>query len=324
VSVLRRLLRRRPPDKDVRSDDSSNCARTSRYWDERIQAKAEPGYRIRSWSESEFVLAEYIHPAISGLPDSNWLTWTADTFVAERPLQRILDLGCGVGGIERHGCSLNLAERFDAYDASAGSIDEARRHATAAGLDDKVRYKVADFALLDLPPDTYDLVFMDNSLHHCFDVAGMLEKIETSLRSGGLLVLNEFVGPDRFQWTATQLEAINAALECLPARCRTQTDGTIRVAVERPSLELMIALDPSEAVQAERIVPEVMLRFAIEARRDWGGTVLHPLLQDIIQNFNTSDEEDAALLKFLFLYERTLLESQKLTSDFTLLVARKS
>jgi len=56
-------------------------------------------------------------------------------------------------------------------------------------------------------------------------------------------------------------------------------------------------------------------------RRDFGGTLLNPMLEGIVGNFRRDSEEDTALLRLLISIEEILLEQGMLPSDFTVLVA---
>ena len=69
----------------------------------------------------------------------------------------------------------------------------------------------------------FDIVFFHASLHH-FDkihdfVAG---KIKNSLKSDGLLVINEYVGPTRLQFPKHQIRKINEALSVIPKDYRAR------------------------------------------------------------------------------------------------------
>ena len=44
----------------------------------------------------------------------------------------------------------------------------------------------------------------------------ILESVAQALTPGGLLVLIDFVGPSRFQWTDTQFEAVEGLLAQIP------------------------------------------------------------------------------------------------------------
>lgn len=82
-------------------------------------------------------------------------------------------------------------------------------------------------------------------------------------------------------------------------------------------------VDPSEAIRSNEI-PEVLNRYLPIMRRfDYGGTILHLLLEHIVGNFSVKSEKDLAILRLLALLEEILIENHILHSDFTVLVAQK-
>ena len=88
----------------------------------------------------------------------------------------------------------------------------------------------------------------------------------------------------------------------------------------------MMLLDPSEAVEASSILPLLERHFEIIERRDYGGTILHMLFDDIAANFlgdgQETDDETQRLLDLCFQIEDTLLEQGDLQSDFALLICK--
>ncbi|HZD01784.1 MAG TPA: class I SAM-dependent methyltransferase [Actinomycetes bacterium] len=64
-------------------------------------------------------------------------------------------------------------------------IARARRNATDAGLDDRVRFTVADVADLPHPDATFDLIVSTMSQHHWPDAAAGLRELRRVLRPGG-------------------------------------------------------------------------------------------------------------------------------------------
>lgn len=55
----------------------------------------------------------------------------------------------------------------------------------------------------------------------------------------------------------------------------------------------------------------------------YGGTILHPLLEHIVGNFSAESDRDVAIIRLLALFEDILIENRVLTSDFAVLVAQK-
>jgi hypothetical protein len=60
--------------------------------------------------------------------------------------------------------------------------------------------------------------------------------------------------------------------------------------------------------------------FDVLERRDYGGTLLNLVLEDIAGHFHES-AQDKSVLKELFDFEQKLIRAGELTSDFTMIVA---
>jgi hypothetical protein len=115
------------------------------------------------------------------------------------------------------------------------------------------------------------------------------------------------------------LSLINELLIALPPRLRRSgLTGAIYESKQRPTVEEMIANDPSEAVRSDELLPVLESRFSIIDRRDLGGTILQHLLYDIVQNFRFDDPIARSALEMLCLFDATVTPS-----DYVLLAARK-
>src|SRR5204862_2795401 len=49
-------------------------------WGDRARERQDSARPILAWTDSLIVSRRYVHPAISGRPDGNWLDWAADRF----------------------------------------------------------------------------------------------------------------------------------------------------------------------------------------------------------------------------------------------------
>lgn len=86
------------------------------------------------------------------------------------------------------------------------------------------------------------------------------------------------------------------------------------------TLRSVIAVDPSEAVRSDEIMPVLQTMFDVVEFRPLGGAILQFLLADIAGNFETEDSE--RLMEMLFTIEDTLMAIGDLPSDFAYIVAR--
>lgn len=291
------------------------------HWD-RTVGKVE-SKELKGWLDWEFVETEHIRPQLSGDRDVYYLQHFFRRHLPSMPVGHALSLGCGGGNLERALIQLDSAHRIDAYDASPESIRIARELATKDGLHDRIHYEIADINRLVLPEKAYDYVVCKMSLHHFEALEHVYAQIRRALKPGGVFMFNEFVGPTRFQWTDRQLALVNGLLRALPKRHRRSVlTGNELTEISRPTIDEMIGVDPTEAIRSADIIPVLETQFEILERRDYGGTLLHLLLNHVMATFDLDDEEQASLLRTIFLYERTLLEQKVIDSDFSYVVAR--
>jgi SAM-dependent methyltransferase len=259
----------------------------------------------------------------SGLPDADPYIHLKHRMADEGwslPVPRVLSLGCGHGGLERGLIAIGVAERCDGIDLSPRAIEEARRLAAEAGLG-QIEYRVADLEQAAFPEAAFDIVFAHQSMHHIEDLDGLCLAVRRALRPGGIFHLDEFVGPDRFQWEDTQLRHMNAFVEALPSRYRRLASGGLRPAITRPTIAEMLADDPSEAIRSSAIVETVRRHFRVVEVRELGGALLHMGLAGIVQNFDPGDPDDVAHLEAFFELEDRLMAEGVIGSDFATLTA---
>ncbi|WNZ21598.1 methyltransferase domain-containing protein [Leptolyngbya sp. NK1-12] len=102
--------------------------------------------------------------------------------------ERILDVGCGIGG-----SSLYLAEKFNASAAgitlSPVQAQRAQERATAAGLANRVTFQVADALAMPFPDAAFDLVWSLESGEHMPDKPQFLQECYRVLQPGGTLLM---------------------------------------------------------------------------------------------------------------------------------------
>ena len=98
---------------------------------------------------------------------------------------RILDAGTGPGRLPLAIAQAAAHLRIDGVDLSPAMIAAARRDCTAAGLDARVTFEVADVAGLPYPDATFDLVVSSMSLHHWADPPAAMRDLRRVLRPAG-------------------------------------------------------------------------------------------------------------------------------------------
>jgi len=167
-------------------------------------------------------------------------------------------------------------------DGGDGHLEDALEIARRSAEGLPITYRRLDLNRDELEPGRYDFVVSAAGLHHVTNLEHCVHQLWRSLKPGGLLLMNEFVGPDRFQWTDEQLEEMNRLFVPLPVEKRHNLmTGVTSERIERRPLAYMIEADPSEAVRSSEIIGTVSLFFEPFVVREFGGTVLHPMLEGI-------------------------------------------
>jgi len=261
---------------------------------------------------------------VSGDAKIDYVEYVSRKFLHGREALNVLSLGCGYGHKVMKWAELGKFDRIDAFDLSNKSIEYAESQAKKKGYNAIIRYRVADIYREEYLKDFYDIVLVEHSLHHFSPLNIILNKIREALKPDGYFIVDEFVGPTRFQWTKKQLYMVNALLSILPTHKKLEWDGvSAKTEVYSPSRLSMILSDPSEAVESSNIMPLLSETFNVIETKGYGGNVLHLLFNGIAHNFLSDDKNNLHILRCLFEIEDLFLSGEDVQSDFILSVCRK-
>ena len=265
-----------------------------------------------------------VNRMISGDPKVTYRQYFADKYLKGRRELIALSLGCGRGYNERAWVKLADFARIEGLDISEEAVRQATRAAHDEGFAEIISYSVADLQQADLGSDRYHVVFAKQALHHFSPLEPLLQRVNKCLKPGGFLIVDEFVGPCRFQWTDRQLEIVNAMLAILPEKYRVNSwhDGIKRRHI-KPSRLSMILKDPSEAVESDRIIPLLESTFDVIELRDYGLTILNLLFDGIAHNFLGHDSQTQRLIELCCDSEDASLVSGDIRSDFAVALCTK-
>ena len=102
--------------------------------------------------------------------------------------ENIIDVGCGIGG-----STLHLAQKFGSQATgitlSPVQASRAKERATEAGLDNHVRFEVANALEMPFADNTFDLVWSLESGEHMPDKTKFLAECYRVLKPGGKIIL---------------------------------------------------------------------------------------------------------------------------------------
>jgi 2-polyprenyl-3-methyl-5-hydroxy-6-metoxy-1,4-benzoquinol methylase len=266
-----------------------------------------------NWLANTAVLM-HLNERATGDPARDWLSsWARQWFVGED--LRVLVLGCGEGWLERVVAQWPFVAHIDAVDFAEHAVARARELARGMA---KIEYGVVDLNHHVLPVSAYDVVVAHSVLHHIEHLEHAYAQLERTMRPNATLIVNEYVGPNRFQYSDDVLAIMNALLRCLPAELRQPYE--IRT---RPTVEEMIANDPTEAVRAEELVGFTERTFEVMETKELGGGVLQHLLFDIVQNFRFEHPRERSLLELLCTIDAMLTDTKRIPNNFLISAGRK-
>ena len=310
-------------------------------------------------------LRDYFSRCLSGRTHGgrrDWYeAWVVETYLADiKPVPACLSICCGFGEVERVLSRLNAFQHCVALDLAPTAIASAKAAARADGIDN-IEYRIADLNAAKFEPERYDIVWSNGALHHITNLDQLVEQIHKTLKPGGLLVANEYVGPNHQQLPHRQLEIINAVMHLLPHHLRDTREETLvprlvsgsrwgrrawrasRFASRRLARlfgrktqpfqfrklydnnpRRFIQQDPSEGVRASDIIPIIKRTFSDVEVGYYNGSILqYALDHGFYERFDHAKPNDRDLFELLTNIEQTMIRIGELQPDNAHIIARK-
>ena len=197
---------------------------------------------------------------------------------APTPNDKVLDLGCGIGGPSRF-----LADRFGCtvlgVDLLSLRVELAAALAELTNMRGRVSYRVADATDLDLPDQSFDQVWMLDVSMHIRDKRALFNEIARVLPPNGLMVMHEQTGPLPAAMRPVMRQAPYIA-PSLPQLVRYVEDAGLRMLTWQDTTSIVIeyfvrmrnlVLDASEAQDSRRQTGIPILDGYIETLAHLGG-----------------------------------------------------
>lgn len=229
---------------------------------------------------------------------------------------KLLSLGSGVCSHELKFASYANFEEIVCVDFAQNRLNEAKEIAIKNNLNN-IHFVCSDInTYIENKINCFDIVLFHSSLHHFKNVHFLIQnQIFAMLKKNGKLIINEYVGKNRLQYSSEQLTAINLALDLIPAKHK-KIYGTNVAKKKFHGLGLLrvILADPSECIESENILDAIHSSFKTIIEKSYGGNILAGLLKNIAHNFLTLDDEKEDILNNLFTFEDNYLKTNP--SDF--------
>ena len=240
------------------------------------------------------------------------------------PAKKMLAVGSGLAFAEESLVRAGHVQCVVAFEASPVAVASAKERFTAGGLADRLDMRSGDVMLADLGDGEFDLVFVQAAVHHFYNIEEMFALFHRVLKPGGLIIYDEYIGPDHHMYERQVMDTLDEINDCLAPQYRWDVlRQATRNEVPGATLDWMLQMDPSEGVHASMILPLTYKYFDVIHRVDYGGTVMRPFFVGILPNFDFSDPKDQTVASLIIKMEELLVRHGILPSYHTRLVGRR-
>ncbi|MGH6857120.1 MAG: methyltransferase domain-containing protein, partial [Methylocella sp.] len=293
------------------SAGAAKARKVASFWDENAGRHCEPFAHWESPAPIQHALNKLVTGDIAIHPPG----WFMQHY---GPFARVAELGCGDGILVHVLLDGDPGLTVDAYDISTASLARAaERIKTHCGTIERCRFLPIDLNKDVLPAAAYEAVLTTGAMHHVENLDFCFGNIARSLRPGGYLWLNDYVGPNRFQWSNTQMRLADELLGLVPKAWRR------RDKVTRCDARALRAMDPSEAVASQHIEAALTAHFEIVQKWPRGGTLLAPIFgSGCLDPAMADSPEGLAILAAMFEAEQDLIRDGALPSDSYVYIAK--
>lgn len=294
----------------MKDEPSSDATAT---WDQRYSTGGTAVTEVGNvgdpidYTSHPFLWRESIARRLTGSPDGNPTLEFAQRHFSP-PKKKMLAIGSGLASVEEWYVKCGFVEHCTAFESSHVAVEKARERIAEAGLSDRLEMRCGDVLEAGIPDASYDVVLVQAAIHHFFKIEEMFQLMHRVLKPGGLLVYDEYVGPDHLLFDNNTLDLMDEIDRCLGPRFRHSVQtNSVREGVSRPTLQNMLDMDPSEGVHASDILPLTYQYYDVVDRADYGGTLMRPFFTGILGNFDFNDQRDQAIGRLIIHVEDLLL-----------------
>jgi SAM-dependent methyltransferase len=289
------------------AERTGDLDRAAEHWSERT---LNPSARV-TWGQVPTIRA-HIGRLVAGRPIESPIVALFERAWAEhglpKPIGRAVSIGSGTGHKELALLRAGYVDAWECFEISGARVTEGQARALEAGIGpDRLRLRREDALTAAVAP--CDLVLWSHALHHMPDIRRALDWSLGLLRPGGVILVDDYVGPNRFQWSDAMLDAIEAARNCLDDRhlvVPEAPDKRFPRRLPRPDPAKVAAADPTESPASADILPALAEKLPGAVVIPLGGAVFMVGLSGILTNFTPADEP---LLRALLLYDRELIRA---------------
>ncbi len=252
---------------------------------------------------------------ITGDEHTSYEQYISDNVLRGYDSLDLVSIGSGACSHELALAELNPHWDILCIDISDNLLEKAKDTARSKELTN-IRFLNKNIYDCDLPNDHFDVVLFHASLHHFDHLEAFIpNEVKGKLKPKGKLVINEYVGPRRLQYSTLQIREINKCIKVIDKEYRSILRTNLyKNHYYGSGILRMIIADPSECIDSHHILPVIHKNFTTLEEKPFGGSLLMSALKDISHHFIELDERKEKVLNDLFHLEDEYLNAN--SSDF--------
>jgi ubiquinone/menaquinone biosynthesis C-methylase UbiE len=252
-----------------------------------------------NWWQIDLVRQRW-NSIITGNPYYKFEDFIVDRFLVDALDLKMLSIGCGNGTHELNFAKNNCFRSIIGYDISDKLIEQANQNVQLQQLSN-IQFVAGDIFEANIEPQSLDVVMFYSSLHHFDKIDTFLSRVKKWMKQGGLIIIHEYVGPNRLIISNQQAEVATNWLQSIPRAYRKRfKTGLIKNRITGPGLWRMLLSDPSEAVDSTSIMPQLHKHFDAIYEAQFGTVMMMLVLKDIAHHFTEHNHNALSILNRLF------------------------
>lgn len=208
--------------------------------------------------------------------DVDWKTWLIENDYTG--FKHILVLNCGNGWVERELFDAGIIEKATCVEYSASLVEQCETERGSRSLE----YVCHDINTVGFEDNTFDMVLNFAACHHVRYIERLCIKIRAWLKPNAPFIHNDYIGPQRNQYSKSQWHAMMSANMRLPFSVRKQ--------LGYPDVTQMMIDDPTEAINSCHIIPTLYALYDVITHTKSGGVVAYELLTHNDKLYNAPSE----------------------------------
>lgn len=270
-------------------------------------------YHKSTFWNDHLLIRKYLNKLATGNPNVDWMTHLYTTYFNQRKNLKVISVICGNGWQDRVMDKIFNFKIINGFDIS----NDLLRIARAESSNNKYHYYQKNLNIDEIKLKNYDLAVNLAGLHHINKMNHVIKQIYNTLKTGGIFVHYEYIGSKRNQYSDNDLKYMNIMQKKFPAKLVGRTPIT------RPSIEMMLQEDPSEAIGSEKIIPTLKKYFKIDYIRYLNGGMLYQVLYNHVQKFDQLNQKQNRLLQKNIEYEENMTNKKLVKPLFAYIVCIK-